>query len=435
MAGGGGGTNTIEKSAEPWMEQKPYLIEGFKQAEDYLNSDKPQYYPGSTVAQMSGQTEQAMNNIAGFGASQGWMPQYSQAVGNVIDNGGGNAQGMNVLSGQAQNGLPDYGQVSAMQGITQNGAQMAGNPVLQQLAQQGAGPNGGADYLTAAARGDYLTDQNPYTQQVIQNAQALGRSPVDAQFAGMGRYGSGSHVAAIADSANRISTQALMQDYQQERQLQQGAAGQLANYGLGSAQLQGQSAQALNQGNLANAGLQLQGAGALQGAATQDAALRQSAALQMINQGNSDAALRLQAAGMLPTLDNAQINRLNASLQAGQLSDQYQQSLLDDQVNRWNFDQNIDLQKLQNYMALIGGQQYGSTSQTTTPTTGSRALLTGLGGAATGAMLGSMLAGSGGAAAGAGGAAATGAAAGSSVGPWGTAIGAGIGGLLGLLAG
>lgn len=410
MAGGGGGTNTIEKSAEPWSEQKPYLIKGFEGAQQYLEGDKPQYFPGSTVAPQGAQTQQGIQSLAQFGASPGLLPQAQQAVGNIMAQGGGDAQGMGVLAGQAQGGLPDYGQVAAMQGITQGGAPMAGNPVLQQLAQQGAGANGGVDYLTQAAGGAYLTDQNPYTAQVIANAQAMGRAPLDAQFAGAGRYGSGSHVAAMADSANRISTNALMQDYQAERALQQGAAGQLANYGLANAGLQGQSAQALNQAGLANAGLQLQGAQALQGAGVQDAALRQAAALQMIGQGNTDAALRMQAAGMLPTFDAAQMNRINAALQAGGMQDQYQQQLLNDQVNRWNFDQNKDLAKLQNYMALIGGQQYGSTEKTSVPVTGNNPLLTAGGGAMTGAMLGSYF------------------------GPWGTAIGAVGGGLLGALA-
>lgn len=421
--GGGGGTNTIEKSQEPWAEQKPYLLEGFKQAQDYLAGNNPQYFPGSTVAPQSQQTQQAIGQLASFGNSPGMLPQAQQAVGGVMANGGGNATGQGVLTGLAQNGLPNYGQIGAMQGITQNGADLAGNPVLQGIAQNGAGPNGGVDYLTAAARGDYLTQDNPYTAEVIRNAQAMGRSPVDAQFASMGRYGGGSHVAALADSANRISTQALMQDYQQERQLQQGAAGQLATYGLGNAQLQSGAAQALNQAGLANAGLQLSGAQALQGAAAQGAAQQSEAARALLAQGNADAGLRLQAAGMLPTLDQAQLNRINASLQAGGMQDQYNQSLLDDQVNRWNFDQNRDLQKLQNYMALIGGSQYGSAEKMTSPTTTPNRLLMGLGGAASGAALG-----------GAAGGALAGAGYGSSVGPWGTVIGAGIGLLGGLLA-
>lgn len=420
--GGGGGTNTVEKNAEPWAEQRPYLQEGFRQAHEYLGSENPQYFPGSTVAGQSAATQAGIGALMQFAGQPNLIPQATGTLAGVMGQGDGNPQGQQTLAGLAQYGTPDHGQIGAMQHFTGYGAPLTGNPVLEQLSMQGAGPNGGVDYLTAAARGDYLTDQNPYTQDVIRNAQALGRAPVDAQFAGMGRYGGGSHVAALADSANRISTDALMRDYQQERQLQQGAAGALANYGLSNAQLQASAAQGLNQAHLANTGLRLQGAQALQGAAAQQAAQQSEAARALVGQGNVDAQLRLQAAGMMPMIDQANLGRINAMLQSGQMQDQYTQSLLEDQINRWNFDQNRDLSKLQNYMALVGGGAYGSTEKMTSPVTTPNRLLTSLGGAASGAMAGGALGG-----------ALSGAGMGSAIGPWGTAIGAGLGLLGGLL--
>lgn len=419
--GGGGGTQVIEKSAEPWAEQRPYLVQGFQRAQQWLDSASPQYFPGSTVAPQSEATRAGIGALMQYAGQPGLIPQATATASDIMARGGGNPLASQTLANLATYGTPDHGQISAMQFFTGNGAPLTGNPTLEQLAAQGAGPNGGVDYLTAAARGDYLTPNNPYTAQVISNAQTLARAPIDAQFAGMGRYGSGSHAAALADSANRIATQALMQDYQQERQLQQGAAGQLATYGLSNAQLQAGAAQGLNSANLQNTALRLQGAQALQQAAAQQAAQQSDAAARLLAQGNQDAVLRLQAAGLLPTIDAANMNRINALLQSGQLQDQYAQALLQDEVNRWNFNQNRDLQKLQNYMALIGGQQYGSTEKATTPTTSTNPLLMGLGGAATGAMAGGAL-----------GSALSGAGLGSSLGPYGALAGAALGLLGGL---
>jgi hypothetical protein len=51
---GGSTTRTV---TEPWEEQKPYLVEGFKQAGGLYNRGAPGYYPGQMTAQPSG-TEQ-----------------------------------------------------------------------------------------------------------------------------------------------------------------------------------------------------------------------------------------------------------------------------------------------------------------------------------------------------------------------------------------
>ena len=47
-----GGSKVQTTRTEPWEEQKPYLIEGFKQAEELASAGKftPGYFPGSTMA-------------------------------------------------------------------------------------------------------------------------------------------------------------------------------------------------------------------------------------------------------------------------------------------------------------------------------------------------------------------------------------------------
>lgn len=105
----------------------------------------------------------------------------------------------------------------------------------------------------------------------------------------------------------------------------------------------------------------------------------------------------------------------------GQQNRAYEQSLIDEAMNKWNFEQNVDAAKLANYQGLVQGN-FGGTSTAIQTGGGPNKAVSAIGGAATGAALGTM-----------GTAIATGASMGSVVPGWGTAIGAGIGALIGLL--
>ena len=112
------------------------------------------------------------------------------------------------------------------------------------------------------------------------------------------------------------------------------------------------------------------------------------------------------AAQMYPQLAAADYTDINQLYQAGQMGESYQQAALQDAINRWNYQQQIPQNALQQYMSYVYGAPQGSvSSQPVFRNTGAGIL----GGAATGAALGSAIPGVG------------------------TAIGAGLGGLLGLL--
>lgn len=84
---------------------------------------------------------------------------------------------------------------------------------------------------------------------------------------------------------------------------------------------------------------------------------------------------------------------------AGANQDSYNQSQLDSNINRWNFNQNQPTQQIQSYLGLLNGTGVGNSTQTQTPyysNTGGQAL----GGAISGGLLGSSLFGAGGALAG-----------------------------------
>lgn len=71
---GGGGTQTVEKQSDPWLQQQPYLTDVFGQAQKQYNQPGPFYYPGSTVAPLDPATTEA------WGMLKGAVPQQ-QALG------------------------------------------------------------------------------------------------------------------------------------------------------------------------------------------------------------------------------------------------------------------------------------------------------------------------------------------------------------------
>jgi hypothetical protein len=165
MPGTSGGSTTTVQKTEPWQEQKPYLIDVFKQAQALNNQPGPYYYPGATVAPFSPETDLALNAQSARGLS-----------GSPITAAGGQHL-YNTLAGQY---LP-------------------GNPYL-----------GGA--MDAASQG------------VVRNYQYAVQPGLDSSFAGAGRYGSGLHLAAqqnaqqvLAEQLANITSGMAYQGYGDER--------------------------------------------------------------------------------------------------------------------------------------------------------------------------------------------------------------------------
>jgi len=187
----------------------------------------------------------------------------------------------------------------------------------------GQGQGGGQSHLSNVAGGGML-GSNPYLDNVVKQAQDTAGAGVDARFSSSGRYGSGQHAKSIADTGANIASQIYGQEYGAERGRQDAAAGNLAQ-------------------------TQLSG---LQGAQSGFDAERQR---------------MMGAAGMAPGMAQADYQDLSQLGQVGAAYEGQGQAELQDQINRYNFEQQAPRDALQQYMATIGGGSYGNSQTTSQP--------------------------------------------------------------------
>ena len=271
--GGGGGNTTTVQKADPWEGQQPYLKDVFQQSQNFYNSGAlaPNYYSGDTIASQSDwttqanqmQADRALNGSASISTAQGAMD--------------------NIVSGNA----------------------MAGNTGLNALNQ-----------MTTAV--------NPYSSALLNDAIGQANANIDSGFSGAGRYGSGAHENAKADSVADLTNQFYSNAYDQQMQAAQ-QAGQLYNQGIDQ---------------------QISGAGVSQ---------------ELANQAYKDAEMLSQA---------------------GANVDAYNQALIDANIDRWNYDQQKALTALSNYNQLIQGTYGGTNTSTGKQSYSPSALGTAVGGAA-----------------------------------------------------
>lgn len=358
--GGGGTTQTIQK-ADPWIGLQGPLSTLYEQAQAQYNAPGPAYYPSSTVAPQSGTTQTA----------QALLEQR--------------ATGGNPLIPQAQQQLYDtlgdqyFGLNPALSGLMG----MAGGAVDPSMAQ-----------LTSIGSGAML-NANPYVDAMFN--KAAGR--VGEQFSNNVMPG----IASMFSQAGRYGSNAMQETTSQAQQNYGDTISNLANQIYG--------------GNYANErGLQQQALGQM-GSQFLGQRAQQLGALGEIGTGfGRERALQLSALGMAPQLAGADYGDINQLGQLGSQRDAYGQSLLNADIARWDYGQNLTAQKLQQLNALLqGGSAYSGLSSTSTaPQAESNPLMGAVGGAMAGYQLGGM---------------ASGALGGASLGPWGALAGAVLGGL------
>lgn len=298
MGFGGGGSQSSTTKTEPWDEQKPYLQQGFSEAERIYQDGPSPYYPGKTYAEMSDPTQ------VGLAAQTGI------------------ATGGNPLIDSATTGAQNI-----MQGNT-------GNPWADFLSSGGAG-------MKATASGQFLNN-NPWLDQTFNTAadkvkQGFSESVIpalNASMGGSGNAGSTTHElmlgkagGELTDSLSGLASDIYGGDYARERD-------RMTN---------------------AQSGLTSTGAGLF----------------------GSDLSGRLSALGMAPGLREAQYGDAAKLREAGGAYEDQASKVIEDDINRFNYNQGADLSSLQDFMSIISGN-YGSTS-TSRQKSGGSGMATGAG--------------------------------------------------------
>jgi len=202
------GGSTTKTVTEPWEEQKPYLVEGFKQAGGLYNRGAPAYYPGQLTAQPSSTEQMADIAARNYLTGPRVAAQQAQAEKSLIGGMGGqvdysqyspmaNVYGQQYLS-EIQKNMPavrqamvEYQPGGGSRGdIVQAGIAGAAG---KNLAQNLAGLYGGA-YSAAQERIPQFTNQyqsimnapmDMYGQlgQIGQRDTARAQAAIDADMA------------------------------------------------------------------------------------------------------------------------------------------------------------------------------------------------------------------------------------------------------------
>jgi len=327
--GSGGGSNSTQtvQKADHWSGQQPFLSYGFDQAKGRYGADQPNFFPGNTVAPFN-------PNELGF--QQGVIDYTTGGRPAAMSFGAENALTSEMLANPNTNpifnttrGLGQFGQ-----GALQTSAGFTGAPILD---ESNASP-----IMQQMLSGS--VQQNPFIGQAInsfandavgnfqeQVMPALRASQIAYQPGGSSRGDIASGIAAgnvgrsIADFANQSYMDAFNSAQQQQMgaaQLMEQARGQRAQEALGQA-----------------------------GGAFQPALGGESLITQRLGGG----------LGAYPSVAQAPVDMMTSLGDVGYGQREMQQQLLDESVNRYQFEQNIEDQKLQNYMNLIQGNYGGTT--------------------------------------------------------------------------
>ena len=350
--GGGGSSGTVNTTVEPPEYAKPFLEYGLAEAKDRYTSEMPSYYPFSTTVGFSPESEMALNMTRDRALAGSSLVNNAQNyIGNIAQTGGGLGLGSNIF-----------------QRASTGGYQNEAMPMARNMLG-GANFDEVLDYTRATARGDML-GSNPYLQGAIDRAIDPVKDKIQSQFAMSGRYGSGANQDVLAKSLGDVASNISYGDYQRERQNQLNAQQQLGN--LAQQQFANQSGALSALGNLSQADIQRQLAG--------------GSALSAMDTARM--ARQLEGAKLSPQFAELDYRDAQRLAQVGSARESDAMAQLQDNINRFNYEQNIDDQKLRNYMALISGGTVGSnTIQPVFRNQGASAL----GGALGGAQLASLI--------------------------------------------
>lgn len=387
------------------------------------NQGTPAYYPGSTVVPFSNQTQSGLDTLQNY--AQGGAANLGAANDANARALSGYNPGLGYANNAAAGGL--YNSAAPMLlGASQTRVAPQISPFIAQNNAYGQGvANAGAQQTTAGvgALQNFASAQNPYLDQMYQQGAQQVANNVNGNFMQAGRFGANAaNTQALTNGLGQLYTSIYAPAYENAQNRSLDAANSLAGISQAdrSAAMSGygQAGQmALQGGSLFGDTLANDAARRYQGASdyaglNESGLNRQLSGAQTLgslySQGNADAA---RAQALLPSTYQYGQMPGQSMLDIGGMYENQANNVLQGDVGRYNYNANAPWQYLQQYSGLMSGlPDFSSSTSNTTGTQQTNRLMSGLGGAATGAGIASAL---------------------SLTGPlgWGAA---GIGGLLGL---
>lgn len=329
----GGSTTTVQK-ADPWSGQQPYITQQLQEAQRlYGSGGQPQY-----------DTNAYNNALSSWQSTSGPVQTRARAPGSASYNQYGNGTEY-LVGGQWVQQAPENG-------LSSNTPM----PQMSDYAIPGSVTNGGL-LAPGYYPGKTVADQSPQTQQALGllTSRATNGSPITDQAKG--------YLSDVMGGQYLNSNPWLDQTFNK-------AADQV-------------------QGRLTS---QFANTGGLGGGLNQDVAAKNYNDLATsIYGGNYDQERNRQQQGLLfgQQLANQDYNDIGQLANAGGAQDAYQQSLINANIDKYNYNSNLPANALRNYVGLTGGN-YGGTSTSTQPYSQNN-LANGLGGAITGALGGAGL--------------------------------------------
>jgi hypothetical protein len=359
------GNTTSTTTSAPWGPQQAPLEAGIQDAVNLYATGGPQYYPGSTVAPQSSQTQQGIQALTNFGNTTQPITTSANNFSTGLFNGSGiqNNPANGLLYGQAQTSNP------ALMPAAMNAYNTPGASILNSI-----NPNASlaGSSLSGLANGAGMT--SPYLSGAINAAdtglvnsfQTATAPSLQGQMEMAGRFGSGAATnqmgqaqlqlgTALGNANNSIlntlypqlqSNQINAANIQQTGQLGQENAGISAAGTLGT-----NTNNAVNTyGSLFNNNLSTN--------------IGASSALG--SNYNNNLNTTANALGNASAIQQMPLANAQALTTAGSLQDAYNQNVLNSQIQAYNYGQQAPYLNLSNYMNEIGGN-YGGTSSTTQP--------------------------------------------------------------------
>ncbi len=417
---------------EPWDGAKPYILDYLKQADQMYKDGKPEYYQGSTVADQSQATKDALAQQEALARQGSSAITNAQNTVNNITQGNNFSQQPNQTLSQLQNGV-DVGTNPAAAGVNNiasgaNTGQAPGQSTLnaganytnaasglqQQQANTLAGSNNPAmDYLQQTASGANIGN-NPYLDQMVATQQGkiaeqlatVTNPQIDSQAASLGRMGSAAFAnqrnkadATAATAMAQVATDMYGNQYNTDKDRQLSAAGQYGNFyntdqqnqmqansNLASTSsnqqgLRNDAANSLNSQYQFDKNYQLQGLGLQNDIYQQgvnnkfnNANLQMNAANSQAGNQNAQANTQLGAAGMAGDMYGLGYLPSQYLQQIGAMQDERSQNVLNADIQRHDFQQNQPLANIANMINLANGGGYNNTTTPVYSNTGSQVL-------------------------------------------------------------